>query len=130
MRFLLVDPSSSAVDVAAERYHAERSGDTARERIRASLRLLNELWRMSSGDLSVRLTWHPLATGLIAVNPRAPGAAVYVEYYTFQAPGEPIFSMRPEDGYGYDTFLGEGEALWGRRRVICTQRAAGIRAAK
>jgi hypothetical protein len=112
MRFLLVDPSSPAADVAAERYYAERSGDTVRQRIQASLRLLGELRRFTQGDLSVRLTRHPLATGLIAVNPQGMNAAVYIEYYTFQAPGEPKFTMRPENGYGYDTFLGEGEALW------------------
>jgi hypothetical protein len=112
MRFLLVDPSSSAVDIAAERYYAHRSGDTARERIRASLRLLGELKKLTGGDMSVRLTDYPLTTGLIVVNPGHVNAAVFVEYYTYQARGEPKFVMRPEDGYGYDTFLNEGELLW------------------
>jgi len=112
MRFLLVDPSSSAVDIAAERYYAHRSGDTARERIRASLGLLSELKKLTGGNLSVRLTDYPLTTGLIAVNPGSVSAALFVEYYTYQARGEPKFAMRPEDGYGYDTFLKEGEVLW------------------
>lgn len=112
MRFLLLDPSSSAVDIAAERYYAHRSGETARERIRASLSLLAELKKLTGGDLSVRLTSYPLTAGLIAVNPGDANAAVFVEYYTYQARGEPKFLMRPEDGYGYDTFLKEGEVLW------------------
>jgi hypothetical protein len=112
VRFLLVDPSVPTVDVMAERYYAERSADTARERIRASLRLLGELKRLTKGDLSVRLTSHPLSTGVIAVGSGGVQAAVYTEYYTYQAPGEPKFVLHPGDGFGFQSLLGEAEALW------------------
>jgi hypothetical protein len=112
VRFLLVDPSSPAVDVAAERYYAERSGDTARERIRASLRLLGELKRLTQGELSVRLTSHPLSTGVIAVDGGGAKGVLYAEYYTYQAPGEPKFVLHPGDGLGFRCLLGESEALW------------------
>ena len=112
VRFLLVDPSSPAVDVLAERYYAERSADTARERIRGSLRLLGELKRLTGGDLSVRLTSHPLSTGVIAVGGEGEHAAVYAEYYTYQALGEPKFVLHPKDGFGFRSLTGEVEALW------------------
>lgn len=112
VRFLLVDPAAPAVDVAAERYYAERSGDTARERIRASLRLLGELKRLTQGELSVRLTSHPLSTGVIAADGSGAKGVLYAEYYTYQAPGEPKFVLHPGDGLGFRCFLGEAEALW------------------
>ncbi len=61
IRILLIEPSSDAIDVAAERYYAERSPHSTRERIRHTLRLLAELKRSTGGDLSARLTSHPRA---------------------------------------------------------------------
>lgn len=112
VRFLLVDPSAPAVEMMAERYYAERSADTAKERIRASLRLLGELKRLTKGDLSVRLTSHPLSIGVIAVGSGGVQAAVYAEYYTYQALGEPKFVLHSGDGFGFQSLLGEAEALW------------------
>jgi hypothetical protein len=116
MRILLVDPESPAVATTTERYYAARSVDMAVERIRGSLQILREVHRLTQGDLSVRLTTHPLAMGLVAVNPGADDSTIYVEYYPYQARGGPKFVMRPEDGYGYDTILGEAEALWSDAR--------------
>ena len=117
IRILLVEPSSEAVVAAAGRYYAERSPDTARERIRQSLRLLAELKRSTSGDLSVRLTPHPLAMGVIAVdgNPdtRSEASALFVEYYLYRAPGvEPKFVLQPADDRWFDSLYQEAEALW------------------
>ncbi|MFJ5989534.1 hypothetical protein [Lentzea sp. NPDC092896] len=112
LRFLLVDPAAPAVDVVAARYYAGRSGDAARERIQGSLRLLGELKRLTNGNLSVRLTSHPLPIGVFAVDSAGPSAAVYAEYYTYQAAGEPKFVLHPGDGFSFQSFLGEAEALW------------------
>ncbi len=65
---LLIEPSSDAIVVAAERYYAERSADSTRERVRHTLRLLAELKRSTGGDLSVKLTSHHLAMAVIAVD--------------------------------------------------------------
>lgn len=117
VRFLLLNPSSDdAVSCAADRYYAERSPGTLRERISHSLRLLDELGRSASGALSVRLTSHPLSMGVIAVDStptlRSGTSAIFAEYYTYQAPGEPKFVLQPADGRWYDNVLGEAEALW------------------
>lgn len=116
MRFLLIAPESSAVEVAASRYYAERSPLSARERIQHTLRLLTELRKATNGDLSVRLTDHPIAVGIIATNTRdehaGPLSAVFAEYYTYQAPGEPKFVLQPGTTPGYQNFLDEAEALW------------------
>jgi hypothetical protein len=117
IRFLLVNPSSDyTVSYAAERYYAERSLSTLRERINHALRLLEELQRSTAGTLSVRLTSYPLPLGIIAVDStpalRSETSAIFAEYYTYQAPGKPKFVLQPTDGRWYDNVLGEAEALW------------------
>ncbi|WP_409490764.1 hypothetical protein [Amycolatopsis sp. cmx-11-12] len=107
IRFVLIDPHSPAIDTAASRYYAVRSPESARERVLHTLRVLAELRRSTGGDLSVRLVTHPIAVGVIAT-----GSALFAEYYTYQAAGEPKFVLQPGDGAAYRTFLGEAEALW------------------
>ncbi|WP_394361617.1 hypothetical protein [Amycolatopsis sp. SB7-3] len=107
IRFVLIDPHSPAIDTAASRYYAVRSPESARERVLHTLRVLAELRRSTGGDLSVRLVTHPIAIGVIAT-----GSALFAEYYTYQAAGEPKFVLQPADGAAYRTFLGEAEALW------------------
>ena len=70
------------------------------------IEVLGELKRATGGDLTVRLTDHPLSAGVINTD-----TALFVEYYTYQAPGEPKFVLSPGDA-GFDIFLGEAEALW------------------
>jgi hypothetical protein len=116
MRFLLIAPESSAIEVAASRYYAERSPLSARERVQHTLRLLAELRKATNGTLTVRLTNHPIAVGIIATNTQIEHAgtlsAIFAEYYTYQAPGEPKFVLQPGTTPGYQTFLDEAEALW------------------
>jgi hypothetical protein len=116
IRFLLIDPESEAMATAADRYYAGRSPENPRERGRHTLRLLNELQRSTKGDLSVRLSPHPLAMGMIAVDSSrgAPGemSALFLEYFTYQASGEPKFVVLPSDERWFTHFVDEAEALW------------------
>jgi hypothetical protein len=116
IRLVLVDPSSDGIVAAADRYYAERSPDRTRARVRHTLRLLTELRRSTNGEISVRLTSHPLSMGLIAVDANAGGrtdaSSLFVEYYEYQAPGAPKFVLRPIDGKWFDEFHQEAEALW------------------
>lgn len=69
----------------------------------------------TSANLQVRLISHPLAAGVIATDPGANGSrksALFVEYFTYQARGEPKFVLTRSDGWVFDNFLGEAEALW------------------
>ncbi|GAA1705685.1 hypothetical protein GCM10009745_61780 [Kribbella yunnanensis] len=113
IRMLLIEPSSGAVGIAAERYYAERSPASARARIEQSLRLLAELAASTGGSLEVRLTNHPIPLGVVAVDPdgQTEYSALFVEYYTFQAEGEPKFVLQPTDTW-YPQFLEEAEILW------------------
>ena len=124
IRVLLVEPSSDAVAVAAQRYYAERSSDSAVRRINHTLRLLAELKRSTGGALHVRLTTHPVAVGVIAVDcssaNRSDASALFVEYYPYQAPGnEPKFVLQPPDSRWFENLYHEAEALWsdGRERA-------------
>lgn len=122
VRFLLIDPESPAINVAADRYYVERSGVHARERVLHTLRHLIQLKRSTQGSLSVRLTSHPVAIGIVATDchPDAEGwiPAVFAEYYTYQAPGEPKFVLQPGDSLGYDLLVKEAEALWDGGKVF------------
>ena len=114
IRFVLIDPDSPAIEAAAVRYYAERSPDSARERVRHTLRLLAELRASTGGQLSVRLVRHPISAGVVvtdSVNP-GPRSTVFAEYYTYQAAGEPKFVLQSGDVPGYQSFVGEAEALW------------------
>jgi hypothetical protein len=117
IRFLLIDPACDpTVSLAADRYYAERSPGFLRERIKHSLKLLEELQRSTSGALSVRLTPYPLAMGIIATDStldlRSGASAIFSEYYTYQARGEPKFALTPVDGQWYENLLGEAQAIW------------------
>jgi uncharacterized protein DUF5919 len=109
MRFLLIDPESPAIEVVAHRY-VERSAASARERVVHTLRLLTQLRASTQGALSVRLTDHPLAMGVVATDGEAP--AVFAEYYSYQAQGDPKFVLQPGNALGYELLLTEAEALW------------------
>jgi hypothetical protein len=117
IRILLMDPSADdAIATAAARYYAERSQESTRYRIQQTLRLLAEPKHTTGGDLTVRLTSHPLAIGTIAINAspanRSPGTALFVEYYTYQAPGEPKFVLQPTDAPWFENLYQEAEKLW------------------
>ena len=121
IRVLLIEPTSSAVEVAAQRYYAERSPASTKARIDQSLRLLSELAASTGGALEVRLTSHPIPLGVVAVDPTAGRhteySALFVEYYTFQAAGEPKFVLQPADTW-FPQFLAEAELLWSDARQL------------
>jgi hypothetical protein len=117
IRFLLIDPSAgTAISQAADRYYAERSPSFLLERIKHSLKLLDELRRSTGGTLAIRLTSYPLAMGIIAVDStpdlRSASSAIFAEYYTYQAPGEPKFVLTPSSDRWYENILGEAGAFW------------------
>lgn len=106
IRFLLVDPDSPAITTAADRYYAERSPDSVRDRVVHSLRLLSELKNTTGGDLTVRLIPHALAVIVIGTD-----AGLFAEYFPYQQAGTPKFVLQAGDA-GHERFLGEAEALW------------------
>jgi hypothetical protein len=116
VRILLIDPTSDAIAVAADRYYAERSASTARERVEQSKRLLLELSESSRGDLEVRLSRHPLSVGLIAIDStpetRNATSVAFLEYYSYRAAGEPKLILQPTDGVWFQHFINEAEELW------------------
>jgi hypothetical protein len=117
IRVVLQDPECAAVETAAERYYAERSVEPLRNRIRHTRQLLTELHRLTNGHVELRYTTHPLAVGAIAVvsggEPDGQ-ATLFLEYFTYQVPGEPKFILAPNDGPAHTTFGQEAEALWAR----------------
>ncbi|WP_432891703.1 hypothetical protein ACQPYH_15310 [Kribbella sp. CA-245084] len=115
IRVLLMAPDARTLDIAAERYYAGRETRSAAGRIEHSVRLLEALAASTKGQLQVRLTSHPMAAGVVGVNLHPDGAddpgVLFVEYYTYQEPGEPKFVLQAGD-IGFDQFRGEAERLW------------------
>ena len=54
--------------------------------------------------------------GIIAIDSatdlRSTSSAIFAEYYTYRAAGEPKFVLTPADGRWYENILGEAEAFW------------------
>lgn len=106
IRFLLVDPASPAITMAADRYHPKRTEDGFRERIEHTLRLLAELKSATGGDLTVRLTSHLIAMFQIVTDD-----ALFAEYYVYQDLAKPKFVLTAGDG-AYEHFRTEAANLW------------------
>jgi hypothetical protein len=107
-RFLLIDPDSAAIDIAAGRYHIPRTAESVRDRVMQTLRLLSELKAATGGDLVVRLTPYPLTMGAYVTD-----AALFAEYFTYQGSGNPKLVLQPGDGDSdYALLRGEAEKLW------------------
>jgi len=112
LRFLLIDPDSTAVETAAGRYHIPRTAESVRDRVTQTLRLLAELKTATGGDLVVRLTPYPLGMGMYVTD-----TALFAEYFTYQGPGNPKLVLRPGDGDSdYAILRGEAEKLWENAR--------------
>lgn len=116
MRFLVVNPDSPSLVVAAVRYYSRsaRSESILRNRVHESLARLAELREKFPDHLEIRVTNEPLAIGVIAVDPsrRDSRTRAIVEYYTYQAPGEPKFDLGNVDEPWLSHFLDEAEAYW------------------
>lgn len=106
IRFLLVDPDSAAMGPAADRNHTARTVERVRERVLHVLESLAELKKVTGGELSVRLTSHPVAASMFVTD-----VALFARYHPYKQAGSPKFVLRPGDA-GYTHFLGEAEALW------------------
>ncbi|MEV4470635.1 hypothetical protein [Nonomuraea sp. NPDC049504] len=116
VRVVLVDPDSPATKLAADRYYAERSVTSVKERIWHTLRLLQELKRATGGDISVRLSEHPIAMGIVGVDTstgeRTDASSLFLEYFSYRARGEPKQILRPGDGDWFEHFVTEAEKIW------------------
>ncbi|MEV6282894.1 hypothetical protein [Kribbella sp. NPDC051770] len=121
IRMLVIDPASPAVGIAAERYYHERDPESARARIEESLRLLAGLAASTGGALEVRVTSHPVAMSVIAVDAvdgeHTEHTALFAEYYAYQAKAEPRFVLQPSDPW-FKEFLTEAELLWASAREV------------
>jgi len=112
---VLTDPDSDAITIAADRYYAERSPDSASGRVRHTLRLLTGLKNSANGGISVRLSSHPLTTAIIAIDTKTttPASTLFAECYSCQARGDgPKFVLQPADGHWFTHFTAEAERLW------------------
>ncbi|WP_433063341.1 hypothetical protein [Dactylosporangium sp. CS-033363] len=120
MRFLVLDPDSPALAAAAERHYADRDAASMRARIEHSLRLLRALSERAEGRLEVRVTGYPPAVGIVATDLAGEGRrpAVFAEYFAYRIAEDPKFALTASDGWVFETFTAEAEALWAAARAL------------
>ncbi len=120
LRFVLIDPESPAVEIAADRYYADRSPENLQNRIRQSTELLTDLRERTDGDLELRYTSCAIAMGCIATDTSQGGnpGALFLEYYTHQVANEPKLILRPGDEPEFHSLLREAETIWSLARTV------------
>ena len=114
IRILLVNPDSSACDIAAMREYPPTTPDDQRGAIRRSLSVLHVLSQETGGNLEIRLADHPLTFGAIVGDPETSQGVLYLWHYAFKTrvANRPKMVLRPVDGYWYELFKEEVTAIW------------------
>jgi len=114
IRILLVNPDSSACDIAAMREYPPMTPDDQRAAIRRSLSIFHELSQKAAGKLEIRLADHPLTFGAIVGDPETSQGVLYLWHYAFstRVANRPKMVLRPADGYWYELFKEEVTSIW------------------
>jgi hypothetical protein len=115
-KVLLVNPTGTAVEIAASRHYAPTSRDIKRRssQINDSLASLCGLRKISSKNLEIRTIQNPLTFGAICTNPNTTSGILYLDHYPFRtvAGALPKFVLRANDGRWFDFFREEVKTLW------------------
>lgn len=113
-RILLVDPTSTACEIAASRSYARPEIERIRRRIYDTLGLLCDLQKIAPDRMEIHLTQYPLAFGAVGINMETSGGMIYLDHYPFRTEGGslPKFVMQSKDGRWYHLFKQELNNLW------------------
>jgi len=114
VRALLVDPDSHACDMVIRRRYRPTTLESQCSQIRSGIQALQELQESTSGELEIRVIDYPLTRGGIIVDPDTPNGTLYIWNYSFKTHKEnrPKYALRTADGYWYDFFKEEVNAIW------------------
>lgn len=114
LRALLIDPNSSAVELAVARNYADRSVEPKRTEIAYGLKLLCALRELAPNHVEIRAIKRPLAYGVTAINPDTGTGRFYIEHYGFRVASDsiPRFVLNASDGRWYKLYRRELEELW------------------
>jgi hypothetical protein len=114
IRVVLIDPNSSACEMVVKRRYRPSSLESQCSQIRSGLEAFRELQEKASGKLEIRVIDYPLTRGGIIVDPDTPNGVLYIWNYSFKTHREnrPKLVLRAADGYWYDFFGEEANAIW------------------
>jgi hypothetical protein len=113
IKVLLVDPSSAAAQIAANRLPVSVNSDRICNDIRNSLLSLESIARIRKG-LEIRVLNNPMSFGGIFLDTTTSKGIIYIEQYSFKMPYEdiPKFVLRPDDDFWYNFFADQVLILW------------------
>lgn len=117
LRFLLVDPTSDAVPIIAERNYVYRDAKQLSGVIQSTLGNLAQLCadQPVKGTIEVRVLRHVPAYGLTLLNPERSNGRIRIDLYPYQVPPDtyPSFWVtREQDEHWYQFFLNQFYLMW------------------
>ncbi|GAA6614523.1 hypothetical protein [Scytonema sp. NUACC26] len=114
LRIVLIAPKSSACEISANAKYAPINVDSLKLQIQYTLDSLMKMQINKKGMLEIRLINFPLAHGGILVDSDTPIGTFYLWYYGYKTrqANRPKFIVRPVDGYWYEYFQEEANAIW------------------
>ncbi len=117
LRFLLVDPTSDAVPIIAERNYVYRDVEKLQEAIQSTLDNLSYLAKTKpvKGSLEFKVLRFVPSFGMTLVNPERPDGKIRVDLYPYRVPPDtyPSFWVtRESDEHWYQFFLEQFYLLW------------------
>lgn len=114
VRVVVRDPEGETCDLIVRHAYRALSVGGVRDEIRLALSRFCSLQAMAPGRLEIRVIDHHLSFGMFAVDPDKPNGTVYVEHYPYKISQEslPKLVLCPEDGYWYDFYRAQLEAVW------------------
>ena len=114
VKILLVNPDSSACQVAAMLHFEPMSSNEKQSIVRRTLRICKELKKQTSGELEVRLTDCVPTFGGFLVNNDTSDSVLYLKLYRYRSydGNKPILIFHSYDDYWYPFFKGEMITLW------------------
>jgi len=114
IRIVLINPKSLACEISTKGKYVPVNLDGLRSQIQYTLDTLVKIQMHKKGILEIRLIDYPLGHGGILIDSDSRTGKFYLWYYGYKTrqANRPKFVISPMDGYWYEYFQEEVNAIW------------------
>jgi hypothetical protein len=123
VRVLIIDPNSFSAELAGKRPYENVDLERTKNSINSSLNSLCRLEESYPNKLEIRVIDYPLSFGgLFMYSKKSVSSMLFLEHYTYKVKNEdmPKVVLKRKDGFWFDFFHDQGEALWSNgEKWIC-----------